>query len=822
MSAPKWLAAWPKPVLFGLYGAIGGLLGALLLGEFILRALGPQQAQAGDARPEPRLAVAASPELQLYQGGSNKLIVEILREDFTSEVTIRAEQLPPGLSVREVKIPPHQTEAELELQASPTAKAEPATINIVATARPSTKSISASTSTRLTVLPAALPQADIVFVLDVTFSMDGQILGLQDGITKFASDLARAKVDARFGCVAFRDLFHPEEDPVQFPPMTALRFGGEVFTADAVAFRQEVRKLQAYGGGDIPETSYEAIREAANLKGWRKGATRVLVLITDAPPKREAVPPQGLTLEETIAALRPNDIDLLHLVVHDRNLKFYQPLQEGVVGVEKDGFRDRGKHFEFLTTANDRDTFTRVLLPEMTRSIIAAADAKRPESKPQLGQRPVERPQLVKAVQSSQEYSHRDAWQLVIAVGVWTGAIAAMIGLWLVGGQHHYLRGTLPAAGGVAAALAGGMVAGLIGGAAGQALVILANVESAALVMFFRLIGWVILGSLAGAGLALFVPNLKPAYGLVGGALGGFVGGVGYLVIERVGGDLIGRLAGGLMLGLCIGVMVAVVEAAFRRAWLEIRYGPREMVTVNLGAEPVKIGSDARLCTVWARGAANVALRYFLRNGRVICTDVPNQQECEVRDGDTRIAGQVTVVVRTGTRELDADVPALEPARRQRIAPSGKSSPAPVPASAPVASAPVASNPKPVVALADDEEVLPFPGSPVPSASAPVSVSTPTPPPRHSSPLKPPPLPGTTASSGSSAVPPTSGRSPASPASSPPPPRRPATPAAPPRPPAARSPATEENSSREACPGCGRHNPGRPGRRYCMVCDRTY
>lgn len=822
MPAPKWLAAWPKPVLFGLYGAIGGLFGALLLGEFILRALGPEQAQAGDARPEPRLAVAASPELQLCQGDSNKLIVEILREDFTSDVTVRADQLPPGITAREVKIPPHQTEAELELQASLAAKAEPATIDIVATARPGRKSISASTSTRLSVLPSARPQADIVFVLDVTFSMDGQILGLQDGITKFARDLARAKVDARFGCVAFRDLFHPEEDPVQFPPITTLRFGGEVFTADAVAFRQEVRKLQAYGGGDIPETSYEAIREAATLQGWRKGATRVLVLITDAPPKREAVPPQGLTLEETIAALRPHDIDLLHLVVHDRNLKFYQPLQAGVIGVEKDGVRDRGKHFEFLTTANDRDIFTRVLLPEMTHSIVAAAEAKRPEAKPQLGQRPVERPQLVKAVQSSQQYSRRDAWPLVIAVGLWTGAIAAMIGLWLVGGQHHYLRGTLPDAGGVAAALAGGMVAGLIGGAAGQALVILADVESVALVMFFRLIGWVILGSLAGAGLALFVPNLKPTYGLVGGAIGGFVGGMGYLVIERVGGDLIGRLAGGLMLGLCIGVMVAVVEAAFRRAWLEIRYGPREVVTVNLGAEPVKIGSDAHLCTVWARGAANVALRYFIRNGRVICTDVPSQHECEVGDGDTRIAGNVTVVVHTGTRELESDVPALEPARRQRLAPPVKPPPAPVATSAPVTPVPVASTLKPAVALADDDDVLPLPGSPVPPASAPVSASAPTPPLRRPPSWNPPPLPGSTPLSVSPVSSPAPGRPPASPTSPPTPPRRPATPAAPPRPPAARTPATEETSSGEACPGCGRRNPGRPGHRYCMVCDRTY
>jgi hypothetical protein len=190
-----------------------------------------------------------------------------------------------------------------------------------------------------------------------------------------------------------------------------------------------------------------------------------------------------------------------------------------------------------------------------------------------------------------------------------------------------------------------------------------ANTEVRALIFIFRLMGWVILGALAGLGLSLFVPNLKPAYGLLGGAIGGCVGGFGYLAVEAVGGALIGRLAGGLVLGFCIGLMVALVEAAFRRAWLEVRYGPREMVTVNLGTEPVKVGSDARMCTVWARGAADVALRYFIRDGRVICHDVPARAEAVAADGDTRAAGNVTVVVRTGTSTETSPPRASRPRR---------------------------------------------------------------------------------------------------------------------------------------------------------------
>ena len=52
MPAPKALAGLPKPVLFGLYGAVGGLLGALVFGEILFRLLEPEKAQA--AKPEPQ------------------------------------------------------------------------------------------------------------------------------------------------------------------------------------------------------------------------------------------------------------------------------------------------------------------------------------------------------------------------------------------------------------------------------------------------------------------------------------------------------------------------------------------------------------------------------------------------------------------------------------------------------------------------------------------------------------------------------------------------------------------------------------------------
>ena len=277
-------------------------------------------------------------------------------------------------------IPKGKDEAEIELQAtfSAVSGGVPADMRIVATAKPSGKVITANTTTRLTTFAAPMPQADIVFVLDVTSSMQGQINGLKDSVGTFAGDLFKAKVDARFACLAFRDLTYGEMSQL-------LKFKGDVFTSDASAFKTEVAKLKANGGGDIPERSFEALTEAAELTDYRKAAVRTLVLITDAPPK--IVVKQGQSKEVTIKSLK--DIDLLHLVVNPAEVPIYTEIQQGAKGVTSDAEKvDRGKVFDLGTVATNSEAMTTKIMPDMTKAIIAAAESKRPESKPELAKRP--------------------------------------------------------------------------------------------------------------------------------------------------------------------------------------------------------------------------------------------------------------------------------------------------------------------------------------------------------------------------------------------------------------------------------------------------
>jgi Mg-chelatase subunit ChlD len=743
MPAPKMLAALPKPALFGLYGAIGGLLGALVFGELLYLVLEPKNVAA--AKPEPEVAVAASPEIPVAIHSSNTFGVEIARAEFDGPVTVQFQNLPDGVTIDPVTIPKGETRATVKVNAKAAAVGMKP-IKVLAEAKVGDKSISAAAATNVSVSDPARPQADVFFVLDVTGSMDWAIRGVRDGIGKFAADMNRNKIDFRVGLVAFRDKYADAEW------LIPLKFGqNESFTNDVALFRDKVGTLTAGGGDDPPESSLEGITEAVN-QPFRKSATKVLLLITDVPPKvvdqqnrhNPAAVPEAV--RRTAELVKSKGIDTVHLVVPRGELATYEPLREA--GLEK----AKGEFFELRNVAEGAG-FDRLIDTFGTR-VVEAAKAKNPDGKLSVGGE-AKAPELgKKSLQSNKEYEQGSGTRLALLSALWTGAIAGLVCLALFAGQHHYLRGTFPDAAGLATGFGGGLVAGLIGGAAGQALYTIAP-DNKIIQIVLQLIGWALLGGLAGVGLSLFIPNLRKVHGLAGGAIGGVVGAIGFIAMSSFTGDLVGRLVGGLLVGFCIGAMVAVVEAAFRSAWLEVRYGERETIKVNLGPEPVKIGGDGPACTVWARGAAPLALRYFIRNGQVICEDSPTRTESVVSEGDVREVGNVRLTVRTGT----------------------SAAPAPMPAPRPAAPPQAKAAPKPAPPTREDDDLLPMPMSPAA-------------PPKPTAPPPPKPV-----------------------ASAPP---RPAAPAP--------APAAKPSGPRDpdACPGCGRKNPGRPGARYCMLCDNTY
>jgi hypothetical protein len=275
------------------------------------------------------------------------------------------------------------------------------------------------------------------------------------------------------------------------------------------------------------------------------------------------------------------------------------------------------------------------------------------------------------------------SWLQVLIIGLWTALLAVGLSLALVAGQNRYLGRSWLSGRQLGLILACGSAAGLVAGGIGQTLFGLLA-RGGVLPEIGFIAGWLLLGGLLGRGLAFFIPNLHPVRAALAGVAGGLFGAVAFILMSKLG-DTYGRFVGAALLGGCIGLMVALVELAFRSAWLEVHYSEREVITVNLGPEPVKIGSDSRACTVWARGSAPLALRFWIRDGKVVCEDSVNRTTDEVSNGDRRRAGSLEVVVRTGSGEAsERTVP--KPARSEaRSKPVDDPLPLPMPTSRPAA-----------------------------------------------------------------------------------------------------------------------------------------
>jgi Mg-chelatase subunit ChlD len=119
----------------------------------------------------------------------------------------------------------------------------------------------------------ALP-VDLLFVLDVTGSMQAQIDQLKNAISILQLNLSSlsAKVRLRFGLVQYRD--RGDDFLVRTIP----------FTQDAEAFSKALSGVQADGGGDTPEDLQSALDTAVRAMDWNQGGIRLGFVVTDAPP----------------------------------------------------------------------------------------------------------------------------------------------------------------------------------------------------------------------------------------------------------------------------------------------------------------------------------------------------------------------------------------------------------------------------------------------------------------------------------------------------------------------------------------------------------
>lgn len=121
--------------------------------------------------------------------------------------------------------------------------------------------------------PAGTQQIDVVFAIDTTASMGGLIEGAKRTVWSIASHIkSNQKVDVHVGLVAYRDI---GDD------YTTRDFA---LTGDLDAMFAELSGYRAAGGGDIPEDVAAGLNDAIYKMQWRKGATKMIFVVGDAPP----------------------------------------------------------------------------------------------------------------------------------------------------------------------------------------------------------------------------------------------------------------------------------------------------------------------------------------------------------------------------------------------------------------------------------------------------------------------------------------------------------------------------------------------------------
>ncbi len=129
---------------------------------------------------------------------------------------------------------------------------------------------------------AQRPRLDLVFLVDATGSMGDEIAKLKASMRAMSDQIARlpGQPDICYGLVAYRDRGD------------AFLTRTHDFTDDLGAFQGVLARVQAGGGGDMPEALNEALHETVHGLSWRTEAARMVVLVADAPPHLDYGGPQ--------------------------------------------------------------------------------------------------------------------------------------------------------------------------------------------------------------------------------------------------------------------------------------------------------------------------------------------------------------------------------------------------------------------------------------------------------------------------------------------------------------------------------------------------
>ncbi|MFR0557784.1 PKD domain-containing protein [Pseudoscardovia radai] len=138
---------------------------------------------------------------------------------------------------------------------------------------------------------------DLVFVIDTTGSMSGEISGVKTDIESLVDSISSTTSDYRIAIVEYKDDCDAYQSRVDVD-----------FTNDVSALKSGLDGMWADGGGDTPESMYSGIKTGVDLD-WRAGSTKSIILIGDAPGK-DPEPVTGYTFDTVVDAATAKNIQI--------------------------------------------------------------------------------------------------------------------------------------------------------------------------------------------------------------------------------------------------------------------------------------------------------------------------------------------------------------------------------------------------------------------------------------------------------------------------------------------------------------------------------
>lgn len=232
--------------------------------------------------------------------------------------------------------------------------------------------------------------------------------------------------------------------------------------------------------------------------------------------------------------------------------------------------------------------------------------------------------------------------RVVGGVVIWGAVFASGILIGLTWALEVYAGHKRPSAKKLKGAVFSGLLAGAFAGGIAQAVFMVHHFTGIGRV-FFQSGCWGLAGAILGWRLSRAIPNLGSGRAALAGLIGGWIGGLGFLVVSALLAEVLGRALGIGILGAALGFAMVIVEALFREASLEVVWAPKETTVLSLGPKPISIGGGDD--NVYISSLKPRVATVQLLEGKISYTEIATGKKTELHDGNRIKIRKVEIVV---------------------------------------------------------------------------------------------------------------------------------------------------------------------------------